>query len=87
MGELTKAMGEDPHAIAVLLTCSDETARGRLGRREIGSELAWHVERSELMARKLDKGAPEWVRRVVTDGRAVAEIAAETVSLTGWTAI
>ncbi len=83
---LTDAMGDQPRVTAVLLTCSDTTARQRLARREIGAALDWHVERSDLMARRLDQRAPAWVHRVPTDGRAAADIAAEVISLTGWTA-
>jgi hypothetical protein len=68
----------------VLLTCSDATARQRIARREIGSELDRHIERSDLMARRLDRRAPAWVHRVATDGRAVTDIAAEVIALTGW---
>jgi hypothetical protein len=67
-----------------LLTCSDATARRRLAQREIGTVLDWHLERSALMARRLDNRAPGWVHRVATDERAVAGIAAEVISLTGW---
>jgi hypothetical protein len=85
IGELTAAMGDDPHVTGVLLTCSDATARQRLAQREIGSALDWHVERSAQMARRLDRGAPAWVHRVATDSRPVAGIATEVISLTGWT--
>ncbi len=84
LSELTAAMGDSPRITAVLLTCSDATARQRIARREIGSELDRHIERSDLMARRLDWRAPAWVHRVVTDGRAVTGIAAEVIALTGW---
>jgi hypothetical protein len=63
-------MGDDPHITAVLLTCHAMTARQRLAQRETGSALNWHVDRSDLMARRLDKRAPGWVHRVATDDRA-----------------
>jgi hypothetical protein len=85
MNELTTAMGDGPELTAVLLTCSDATARERLAGREIGTALDWHVERSDLMARELERGVPGWVHRVATDGRPVAGIAAEVIRLTGWT--
>jgi hypothetical protein len=85
-GQLTAAMGDRPRVTAVLLTCSDMTARQRLSQREIGTALRWHVRRSALMARRLDQGAPDWVHRVATDGRATADIAAEVISLAGWLA-
>ena len=83
--DLTAAMGDSPQVTAILLTCSDVTARQRLAQREIGSELDWHFERSDLMARRLNSRAPAWVHRVITDSRAVTEIAAEVIALTGWT--
>jgi gluconate kinase len=81
---LTAAMGDDPQVTAVLLTATDDTARQRLGRREIGSAYEWHVIRSDRAARDLEVAAPPWVHRVATDDRPVAEIAAEVIALTGW---
>jgi hypothetical protein len=85
ISELIAAIGDGPRVTAVLLICSDATARRRLAQREIGTGLGWHIERSDVMARKLDRRVPGWVHRVSTDGRAVADIAAEVISLTGWT--
>ena len=82
--ELTAAMGDDPRVTAVLLTSSDATARERLARREIGTALAEHVERSAAAARSLDALAPATVHRVPTDGRTVADLAARLLRLTGW---
>jgi len=84
--ELTAAMGDDPRVTAVLLTASDATARQRLAQREIGTALQRHIERSDQAARELDELSPSWVHRVATDGRTVADIAAEIIKLTGWTA-
>lgn len=86
ISELTAAIGDGPRVTAILLTCSDATARWRLARREIGTGPGWHIERSDLMAGELGRRAPGWVHRVATDERAVADIAAEVISLTGWTA-
>ena len=85
ISELTAAMGDSPDVTAVLLTCSDATARERLAQREAGSELDWHIERSDLMARRLDRRARAWVHRVTTDSRAITDIAAQVIALTGWT--
>jgi hypothetical protein len=82
--ELVSAMGDDPRVSAVLLTATDATARERLGRREIGSALDWHVDRSNQVAEELDDFAPGWVHRVSTDGRSVADISQELMGLTGW---
>jgi hypothetical protein len=84
VGELTAAMGDNPRVTAVLLVCSDATARQRLAEREIGSALLAHVERGRVAARKLEQAAPSWVHRVNTDDRAIPDIAAEIVRLTGW---
>jgi hypothetical protein len=84
LSELTTAMGDRPQVTVVLLTCSDATAHQRLSRREIGSELNRHIERSDLMSSRLDKRAPAWVHRVTTDGRSITDIAAEVITLTGW---
>jgi hypothetical protein len=69
----------------VLLTADDRTARQRLARREIGTALQRHVERSDLAARELAERCPPWVHRVPTDDRPVADLAAEIIELAGWT--
>ncbi|MEV4510747.1 adenylyl-sulfate kinase [Dactylosporangium sp. NPDC049525] len=84
VAELTAAMGDDPRVTAVLLTSSDATARERLARREIGTALQRHVERSDAAARALDASAAPSVHRIPTDGRTVSELAAEVLALTGW---
>ncbi|MFB9239407.1 hypothetical protein ACFFWC_28390 [Plantactinospora siamensis] len=84
--ELSAAMGDDPRVTAVLLTAGDTTAAERLARREIGTALRRHVERSALAARELDEVVADWVHRVPTDGRTVTEIAAEVIGLAGWPA-
>lgn len=84
VADLTAAMGGAPEVTAILLTCDDGTARDRLTRREIGSMLDWHVDRSALMARRLDEEVADTVHRVATDGRAVGDIAAEIIGIAGW---
>jgi hypothetical protein len=84
--DLTAAMGDEPQVTAVLLRCSNATAHHRLSQREIGSALDQHVERSALMARRLDERTPRWVHRVQTDDRPVADIATEIIGLAGWAA-
>lgn len=76
----------EPEVTAILLTCDERTARHRLTQREIGSMLDWHVGRSAAMARELDEHVLDTVHRVATDGRAVADIAAEIISIAGWAA-
>ncbi|MEU7631769.1 hypothetical protein AB0C34_17525 [Nocardia sp. NPDC049220] len=82
--QLTAAMGDSPTVVGVLLTCTDETARRRLSQREIGSGLDDALQRSAVMAHRLDIGCPPGVHRVVTDERGVGEIAAEIIRLSGW---
>ncbi|MBF4631030.1 adenylyl-sulfate kinase [Clavibacter michiganensis subsp. phaseoli] len=81
---LTSALGGEVDAVGVLLTADDATAAARLAGREIGSGLAEAIERSATAAPQLEAGADRSVHRVATDGRAVAEIAAEVVGLSGW---
>jgi hypothetical protein len=81
---LTTAMGDDPRVTAVLLTADDRTARQRLARREIGTALDLHVERSDRAARELEELSPAWVHRIATDGRPVADLATQIIDLTGW---
>jgi hypothetical protein len=79
-----RAMGTEVRIVRVLLTASDATARERLVRRELGSELEHELEGSARKARLLDQRAPAQTVRVVTDGRAVVDIAREVVAATEW---
>jgi septum formation inhibitor-activating ATPase MinD len=81
---LTAAMGDGPTVCGVLLTCTQESARERLSRREIGSTPAAHLASSTDMASQLQRGAPSWVHRITTDDRTVADIAAEVIELIAW---
>nr|BFE32420.1 hypothetical protein GCM10010200_046710 [Actinomadura rugatobispora] len=83
-GMFERSMGTEVRIVRVLLTASDLTARERLVRRELGSELEQELEGSAHKARLLDQRAPAETVRVVTDGRAVVEIAREVVTTTGW---
>jgi hypothetical protein len=82
---LVRAVGGEVRVVGVLLAATDETVRGRLARREIGSGLDWHVERSIAMDERLQTGAPGWVHRLPTDDRSVQEVAGKVLALTGWT--
>lgn len=82
--QLTTAMGDRPRVLAVLLTCTDDTARQRLSRREIGAAVKDHLERSAAAANLLEREAPSQVHRISTDGRSVPDIAAELIDITGW---
>lgn len=79
---IRRALG-DVAITGVLLTADDATIHERLGRREIGSTLEIHLERSASASRHLDATAGDAVHRVATDGRSVAEIATAIVALTG----
>ena len=81
---IVRAMRGAPRITAVLLTASDEMARERLARREIGSQLDVHLGRSATMARRLNETAPSWVVRVPTDGRDVVSIACDVIEVTHW---
>ncbi|MBK4348986.1 adenylyl-sulfate kinase [Lacisediminihabitans changchengi] len=84
MRPLVAALGGKVRGVGVLLVASDETARSRLTRREIGSALDEHVQRSSAAARQLATEAGPAVHRVNTDSRTVNEIAHDLVSLTRW---
>lgn len=73
--ELAAAMGDDPVVTSVLLTADDRTARRRLARREQGTSLDVHVDRSDRAARLLATEAGPDVHRVATDDRDVVAVA------------
>lgn len=79
---LTAAIGEPVHPFGVLLTANDETTMDRLARREIGTALEEHIERSKLAATRLDASSTAY--RVNTDGRSTTDIAAEILHTAGW---
>jgi gluconate kinase len=81
---LTAALDGEVDAVGVLLTADDATAASRLAGREIGSGLAESVARSAAAAPRLEAEAADAVHRVATDGRTVADVAAEVVALSGW---
>lgn len=82
-----RALGGTARIVPVMLTAGDETVAGRLGAREIGSELELHIRRSRHMAAYLDEHAPQGTIRVATDGRTVTEIAREIIAATGWVGV
>jgi hypothetical protein len=71
-------------AVSVLLTATDATVAERLGLREQGESLAWHIRRSSIAAAELEQLAPPAVHRVATDGRTAAEVADAVAALTPW---
>ncbi|MFD0342379.1 AAA family ATPase [Streptomyces sp. NPDC127117] len=84
MGMFQRALGAEVRMVRVLLTASDATAHERLVRRELGSELEHELAASVRKARLLDQRVSAGTVRVVTDGRAVVDIAREVVAATGW---
>ncbi|MEV0063469.1 ATPase [Nocardia sp. NPDC050718] len=82
--QLTAAMGDSPHVIGVLLTCTDETALRRLSQREKGSTLDAHLERSAAMAHRLNSGSRPQIRRVATDERSIIALATEIIRFAEW---
>ncbi|VXC47933.1 hypothetical protein ARTHRO9V_280222 [Arthrobacter sp. 9V] len=81
--QLVAAMGDEPRVVAVLLTATVETAQARLGRRSAGTDVLEHIKRSNARARELDALTPEWVHRLVTDGRSVIDAATQLRSIIG----
>lgn len=82
---IRRAMGGgEIRSTPVLLTAEEATVRERLARREIGSQLGPHIERSLAMARLLAEEAPPHTVRVPTDGRSVEEIAREVLRAAAW---
>ncbi|MEV0647709.1 hypothetical protein AB0I28_20815 [Phytomonospora sp. NPDC050363] len=79
-----RALGGSARLTRVMLTAADETVAGRLGGREIGSELELHLKRSAFMAPYLDEHVPAGTIRIATDGRTVTEIARDVIAATGW---
>jgi hypothetical protein len=82
--QLTTAMGDNPNVIAVLLTCTDATARERLGQREIGSTLDQHLASSADMDSRLRAGAEASSHQIPTDACTVSDIAAHIIAIADW---
>lgn len=81
---IRRALGADVDVTGILLTASDATVAVRLGRREVGSTLDFHLERSAAASVHLDVSAATWVHRLSTDGRSVHELASSIIRLSGW---
>jgi hypothetical protein len=81
---MTRALGQSVKFVGALLTADDETAIQRLGLREIGGGLDWHIERSRRAAGWLETSAPAWVKRIATDRRTVSDIAQQLIGLMNW---
>lgn len=76
--------GGEIRSTCVLLTAEEATVRERLAQREIGSQLAAHIERSLRMARHLSQQAPADSVRLPTDARPVQDIALDVLQAAAW---
>jgi hypothetical protein len=65
------------------LLASDPTRLARLQRREIGTGLEWHLQRTTELDATLDSAALHDFT-VLNDGRTVREVALEVLRLAGW---
>lgn len=82
---LTQAMGDVDEVTSVLLEASDSTVARRLAQREQGEGLEPHLERSAVMAARLDRSASDDVHRLDTEGKTPSDIAQRILELSGWT--
>ncbi|HVI36910.1 MAG TPA: AAA family ATPase [Gaiellales bacterium] len=79
---LRPAVPESRWAVVLLRAGDAERAR-RLAAREVGSGLEYHLERSRIVARALDRAADGRIA-VDTDGLTVPEVAREVLRAAGW---
>lgn len=79
-----KAVGPVKKVTSILLAATDATVGDRLGRREKGSELEAHLERSARAAVELEMVAAPGTVRVATDERALTPIAEHVLRIAGW---
>jgi hypothetical protein len=82
--EAITAVDAPVESVSVLLTATEATVAERLGMREQGESLAWHLRRSAIAAAELEQLAPSTVHRVATDARSAAEVAVRVAALTCW---
>ena len=78
-------MDDDPLVLrAVLLTATDDTARGQAEQARSRRRAGTHLEQSRQRAAELDQQTPAWVKRLSTDGRTIRELGAEVLTWLGW---
>ncbi len=84
LARLRDALGAD-RLLVVLLEVRPEVVRARLHRRhdEDAPGLAWHLDRTDVLADVLDRAAFEDVRLDTTD-RPPVDVAREVQRLAGW---
>jgi hypothetical protein len=81
---VVRAVGGAADVVAVLLTGADTTVEERLRRRENGTQLTEHLDRSAVTAPLLEDRAAASVHRVSTDARSPVDVAAEVLRLSRW---
>ncbi|MDQ1135895.1 putative kinase [Microbacterium sp. SORGH_AS 1204] len=79
---LSRALGGNVEAKAVLLTADDATVGDRLRRREFGPAVEEHLSRSRRAADELD--ALDIAIRIATDGRTPTDIARQLLAAAEW---
>ncbi len=79
---LSRALGGDVDATAVLLTADDATVDNRLRRREFGPAIEARLARSRRAADELD--ALDVAIRIATDGRTPTDIARQLLTAAQW---
>lgn len=83
--EIAGLMPAPVRMIGALLTCNDHTAVDRLRGREVGSELDWHLQRTNVVAREFETlPLPSWAIEVPTDDRPVVDLARQVIDWAGW---
>lgn len=73
----------DAQTVVFQLSAGDEVLVERVGGRELGSGHDWHVNRAIELAQSLSATGP-CDYSIATDGRTVAEIAGEIISMVDW---
>lgn len=72
------------HIVTFQLAAKTATLEARVGKREIGSGLEWHVQRAAELSEILSQEDAPCDYRITTDDRSVTDIAAEIAGLVDW---
>ena len=68
----------------IQLSAEVATLHERLRRRELGSGLQWHLDRATELSRLLQLARTPADHRIATDGRSIADIAADVRQRVAW---
>ncbi len=79
-----RSVGPLGRVSSMLLEASDATVRDRLARREIGSELDAHLERSARASAELERMAAPGTVRIATDDVHPTDLAERIIEIAGW---